>query len=413
MASKRTIELVQATVPALQAHGLALTTHFYTRLFAHEPELRNIFNLGNQAGGRQQQALAQAVLAYAQNIENPAALAPVASRIAHKHASIGIRAKHYPIVGRHLLASIREVLGTAATEEIIAAWAEAYGELADVLIAAEAELYRAAAAAPGGWDGWREFVVERKESESELITSFYLRPADGGALPPFVPGQFVSLVQYIPELGHEQIRQYSLSEAPNTRYFRISVKREGQDPQGAVSNRLHDAVNVGDRVRLSPPYGDFYLDEERTTPVVLVSGGVGLTPMISMLNALAQTTRRAMFVHGARNGRVHALKGHVEQLAAEHAHVEHVVFYDAPDATDVLGRDYHFEGVVDLERVRGRVELADADYYLCGPLPFMLKQRDTLLSWGVPAGRVHYEVFGPDQIVTAPKGLVDSVALAA
>ena len=132
MPSPRTIELVKATVPALQAHGLALTTHFYDRLFTHEPELKNIFNLGNQAGGQQQQALALAVLAYAQNLENPSALAPVASRIAHKHASIGIRPDHYPIVGRHLLASIREVLGEAATDEIIAAWGEAYGELADV-----------------------------------------------------------------------------------------------------------------------------------------------------------------------------------------------------------------------------------------------------------------------------------------
>ncbi len=401
MPSPRTIELVKATVPALEAHGLELTQHFYRRMFSHDPELKNIFNMGNQAGGHQQQALANAVLAYARNIDNPAALAPVASRIAHKHASIGIRAEHYPIVGGHLLASIREVLGTAATDEIVAAWAEAYQALAELLIAAEAELYRAAATQPGGWDGWRDFVVARKEPESELITSFYLVPADGGRLPPFVPGQFVSLVLYLPELGHEQIRQYSLSEAPNGEYFRISVKREGADPAGLVSNRLHESVGVGDAVRLSPPYGDFYLHEDRDTPVVLVSGGVGLTPMVSMLNALEGTSRRVVFVHGARNGRVHALKGHVERIAAERAHVEHIVFYDAPAAEDVCGRDFHFEGVIELGRVRPRVELPDADYYLCGPLPFMLKQRDTLLGWGVARERIHYEVFGPDQLVAA------------
>lgn len=401
MVSARTIDIVKATVPALEEHGLALTRHFYRRLFADMPELRNLFNMGNQAGGAQQQALAQAVLAYARNIDNPGALAPVASRIAHKHASIGIRAEHYPIVGRNLLASIREVLGAAATDAVIDAWAEAYQALAEVLIAAEAELYRASASAPGGWNGWREFVVERKEVESELITSFYLRPADGGRLPPFVPGQFVSVVVYVPELGHEQIRQYSLSEAPNERYFRISVKREGTDPAGVVSNRLHDAVGVGDRIRVAPPYGDFFLHEDRDTPVVLVSGGVGLTPMISMLNALAATQRRAVFVHGARNGRVHALKGDVEQLASERAHVENIVFYQEPGAHDRPGRDYHFAGVVELERVRARVELPDADYYLCGPLPFMLKQRDTLLGWGVARERIHYEVFGPDQQIAA------------
>jgi nitric oxide dioxygenase len=397
MLSPRTIELVKATVPVLREHGLALTRHFYQRMFSHEPELRNIFNLGNQADGKQQHALAAAVLAYAENIDNLAALGPVASRIAHKHASIGIRADQYPIVGRHLLASIREVLGEAATDEIVNAWAEAYQALADILIAAEAELYRAAGAAHGGWKGWREFIVDRKEPESELITSFYLRPADGGTLPPFVPGQFVSVVMYVPELGVEQIRQYSLSEAPNDAYWRISVKREVKDPAGVVSNLLHDPVRVGDRLRLAPPFGDFYLHEDRDTPVVLVSGGVGLTPMVSMLNALQDTTRRVVFVHGARNGRVHALKGHVEELAASRAHVESIVFYDQPDAGDVQGRDFEFDGVVDLERVRPRVELPDADYYLCGPLPFMLKQRDVLLGWGVGRDRVHYEVFGPDQ----------------
>jgi nitric oxide dioxygenase len=401
MVSPRTIEIVKATVPVLQEHGLTLTQHFYKRMFNDVPELKNIFNMGNQAGGKQQMALAQAVLAYAQNIDNLAALGPVASRIAHKHASIGIRADQYPIVGRNLLASIREVLGEAATDDIINAWAEAYQALADILIAAEAELYRAAAAAPGGWNGWREFIVDRKEPESELITSFYLRPADGGKLPPFVPGQFVSLVLFVPQLGHEQIRQYSLSEAPNDTYFRISVKREGNDPTGVVSNLLHDTVGVGDRVRLAAPYGDFYLHEDRESPVVLVSGGVGLTPMVSMLNALAGSTRRAVFVHGARNGRVHALKGHIEQVAGERAHVEHVVFYEEPTDEDVQGRDYHFRGIVDLEPIRDRIELPDADYYLCGPQPFMLKQRDTLLGWGVPRDRIHYEVFGPDQIITS------------
>ena len=401
MVSPRTIEIVKATVPVLQEHGLTLTKHFYQRMFNDVPELKNIFNMGNQAGGKQQMALAQAVLAYAENIDNLAALGPVASRIAHKHASIGIRAEQYPIVGRNLLASIREVLGEAATDDIINAWAEAYQALADVLIAAEAELYRAAQAAPGGWNGWRDFIVDRKEPESELITSFYLRPADGGKLPPFVPGQFVSVVVYVPQLGLEQIRQYSLSEAPNDSYFRISVKREANDPAGMVSNLLHDTVKVGDTLRIAPPFGDFYLHEDRDTPVVLISGGVGLTPMVSMLNALTGTKRRAVFVHGARNGRVHALKGHIEQIAGEQAHVEHVVFYDEPTAEDVLGRDYHFRGAVDLEPVRAQVELPDADYYLCGPQPFMMKQRQTLLGWGVPADRIHYEVFGPDQQIAA------------
>jgi nitric oxide dioxygenase len=156
-------------------------------MFQHNPELKQIFNEGNQQSGAQQQALAMAA-AYAEHIDNPSVLAPVLTHIANKHISLGIRPEHYPIVGHHLLASIREVLGTAATDELIAAWAAAYGQLADALIAEEAQLYAAAAFKQGGWTGWRGFVVAKKEQESSEITSFYLRPADGGNVPDYAPG---------------------------------------------------------------------------------------------------------------------------------------------------------------------------------------------------------------------------------
>ena len=123
-------------------HGVALTRHFYARMFEHNPELKHIFNQGHQAGGEQQQALAGAVAAYAEQIDDPSVLAPVVTRIEHKHVSLGVRPEHYPIVGKHLLASIREVLGEAATDELVDAWAAAYGQLADLLIAEEAAVCR-------------------------------------------------------------------------------------------------------------------------------------------------------------------------------------------------------------------------------------------------------------------------------
>ncbi|KOQ37939.1 NO-inducible flavohemoprotein, partial [Achromobacter xylosoxidans] len=284
MLSPQIRALVKATAPVLKTHGVALTRHFYARMFQHNPELKHVFNQGHQAGGEQQQALAGAVAAYAEHIDDPSVLAPVVTRIVHKHVSLGIRPEHYPIVGKHLLASIREVLGEAATDELVDAWAAAYGQLADMLIAEEARLYVDSATKPGGWTGWRAFRVVGKQPESAEITSFYLAPADGGEVPAYRPGQYVSVRVYVPELGLMQPRQYSLSDAPGQGRLRISVKREAggaQNPAGRVSNALHDHLQEGGVLDVAPPQGDFHLREDSDAPVVLLSGGVGLTPMVS------------------------------------------------------------------------------------------------------------------------------------
>ena len=143
MLSSQHRELVKATVPVLREHGVALTSHFYRRMFSHNPELKHVFNQAKQEAGQQQQALALAVLGYAEHIDDPSVLAPVVMRITHKHVGLGIRAEHYPIVGHHLLSSISEVLGEAASDELLEAWRLAYGQLADLLIAAEQQLYTA------------------------------------------------------------------------------------------------------------------------------------------------------------------------------------------------------------------------------------------------------------------------------
>lgn len=403
MLSPETRALVKATVPVLQQHGLSLTSHFYRRMFSHNPELKNIFNQGHQHSGQQQQALAMAVLAYAQHIDDPSPLAPVLTRVAHKHVSLGIRAEHYPIVGKHLLASIQEVLGEAATPALIAAWAAAYGQLADILIAEERELYRASANAEGGWAGWRPFRIARKVAESEEITSFYLAPADGGAVPGFRPGQYVSVKCFVEEWGLAQPRQYSLSDAPNDEYLRISVKREdgGEGkPAGRVSNLLHAEKREGDILELSAPQGDFFLHEERDGPVVLISAGVGQTPMLSMLRHLLRTgsRREIRYLHAARHGGAHAMRDGLRQMQERHTQLRAHVCYEAPRAEDVLDRDYQQQGRLQLSQLREMTLLPDADYYLCGPVGFMLAQRASLLDLGVAAERVHFEVFGSNAV---------------
>jgi len=400
MLSAETKAIIRSTVPILQSSGVAITGRFYQRLFEHHPELKGTFNMANQAGGRQQQALAGAVYAYAANIDDPSVLAPALHRIAHKHAALGVQRDQYPIVGKHLLGAIKDVLGDAATDEIIGAWTEAFGELADMLIAEEASMYAQSEAAPGGWSGWRDFVVARKQPESEHITSFYLRPADGGRVARFEPGQYLTVAVDVPGLGHRQIRHYTLSDAPNDRDYRISVKREaggGDVPPGWVSNLLHDHVHEGDTIQLSPPHGDFRLDLSSTTPVVLLSAGVGLTPMISMLNTLvgSRSERRIVFVHGARDGRTHAMKRHLQSIAREQSNVRSIVFYSAASAEDVAGEDYDHAGRIDLDRIREAVLLPDADYYLCGPSGFMHDQSTALQALGVSPARIHQETFGP------------------
>ena len=400
MLKPSTIATVKATAPVLAVHGYAIIQRFYERLFQAHPELKNLFNMRHQERGEQQRALAGAVLAYATNVDNLAALTPAVARITHKHASLNVLAEQYGVVGQHLLAAIKEVLGEAATTDIVDAWAEAYQELADIFIQAEARLYEEAAARPGGWRGWRNFVVSHKRPESEVITSFFLEPEDGRPIADFKPGQYISMVVDVPRLGLQQVRQYSLSDAPNGRWYRISVKRESGDTQhsaGYVSNLLHDLVGTGDVVRIAPPFGDFHVDMEATTPVVLISGGVGLTPLVSMLKTvLKHTDREVVFVHGARNSSVHAMKDRLKGAADTNPRLTSIVFYDAPLETDVPGYDHDHVGLVDLRRIPQAVLKPDADYYICGPLPFMRMQVATLKDMGVDEARLHYEVFGTD-----------------
>ncbi|WP_233887716.1 NO-inducible flavohemoprotein [Paraburkholderia flagellata] len=399
MLTQRTKDIVKATAPVLADHGYAIIKRFYTRLFEAHPELKNVFNMAHQEQGQQQQALARAVYAYAENIEDPSSLAAVLKNIANKHASLGVLPEHYPIVGEHLLAAIKDVLGDAATEDIISAWAQAYGNLADVLMGMESQLYEGSADKLGGWTGWRKFVVHEKRPESSVITSFVLEPADGGPVANFEPGQYISIGVNVPALGLQQIRQYSLSDMPNGRTYRISVKREagGPQPAGYVSNLLHDHVNVGDEVKLAAPYGNFHIDVNAPTPIVLISGGVGLTPMISMLKrALQDPDRKVVFVHGARNSGVHAMRDRLRETATTNANFHLVIFYNEPLPGDVEGSDYDYAGFVDIGQIKQAVLQPDADYYICGPIPFMRIQHDALKNLGVHEARIHYEVFGPD-----------------
>ena len=385
MLSQQTIDIVKSTVPVLEQHGKTITTVFYKNMFEAHPELLNIFNHANQSRGRQQTALANTVLAAAKYIDNLEAIVPAVVQIAHKHRGLDVRPEHYPIVGHHLLGAIKEVLGDAATPEILNAWGEAYGVIADAFIGVEKTMYEDAANAENGWDGFKDFVVAKKVEESDVITSFYLKPADGKGVPTYKPGQYLTVRVTIPGEKYLMIRQYSLSRASQEDMFRISVKREDEcNPEGKVSTFLHRSVNVGDTIEASVPAGDFFLDTEATTPVTLISGGVGLTPMLAMFDYITsnQPEREAAFIHSARNPQLQAFDGDLREMAAGNDNTTYSVRYS--DTEGFLDRDF----------LRGRV-IEGSDIYLCGPAPFMNAMIHELRAIGVPVEKIHYEFFGP------------------
>jgi nitric oxide dioxygenase len=399
MLSPNARQYIEASVPVLREHGSAITNCFYGKMFAAHPELKNLFNMGNQQSGVQQQSLASALYAYAANIDNQQALAPVISRIVHKHVSIGIRAEHYPIVGKYLLEGIADTLGTAATPELLAAWGEAYGLLAGAFIAEEQSLYSAKNIEPGQC---RAVKVLRKQQESADVSSFYLISADDAPLPSFRPGQYISVTMNVAELSLRQLRQYSLSDSPSKDYWRISVKREAAtaaQPAGMVSGLMHE-VQEGDTLWVGPPCGDFVMDEQSQAPLVLISAGVGITPMMSMLHSSlgAAPARRVSFLHAARNGRHHSLRSELADLNNQHAALDTHICYENPDLEDQAGSDFDQAGLLQLAPLANDLLPQDGQYYLCGPSPFMQMQRKALIARGIPAEQIRHEVFGPDLV---------------
>ncbi|WP_071460471.1 NO-inducible flavohemoprotein [Bacillus massilinigeriensis] len=393
MLDQKTIAIIKSTVPVLEEHGEKITSVFYKRMFSDHPELLNIFNHANQKKGQQQRALASAVYAAASYIDKLEAILPEVRLIAHKHRSIGIQPEQYPIVGKYLLLAIKEVLGEAADEEILHAWKEAYKVIADVFISVEAEMYHQA-----GWEGFRDFKVVRKVAEGDHVASFYLQPVDGDFLPEFLPGQYVSVLVESTNDSFKHIRQYSLSAAPGRDYYRITVKREGEQngKAGVVSHFLHDHAEEGTVVKVSAPAGDFTVHPYEEGPLVLISGGVGITPLFSMLQATvdAQPQREVTFIHATSNGRNHTFSQEVKECVKK-GNVKSFVFYDSPTKEDKGAPSYYEEGFVTKESLAEMIPAVNADYYFCGPKLFMKSIYISLRELGIPQERIHYEVFGP------------------
>ncbi|WP_137128590.1 NO-inducible flavohemoprotein [Rhizobium sp. FY34] len=378
--------IVKATVPILETGGEALTTHFYKIMLDEYPEVRPLFNQAHQIHGSQPRALANAILQYARHIDDLGALGSLPARIIQKHVALQILPEHYPVVGTCLLRAIREVLGAeTATDAVLDAWGEAYWQLANILIGAEGSEYNRLAETHGGWRGGRLFRVADKCIESAEIVSLYLSPVDGAAVLSHEPGQYLGLKLLID--GQEVRRNYSISQAANGEQLRISVKRE---PGGLVSNHLHDKVQIGSELEIFPPAGLFVL-KKGAGPLALISGGVGITPLLAMAEAaLAEGMRDIVFIHYARNRDVHAFAGTVENWARDYPNfTAHIVYEEA-------GQGDAYSGRPSLEHLRNWVP-ANADAYFLGPKPFMSFIDKALTEIGIPAERREFEFFGPTE----------------
>lgn len=382
MLKQETVQIIKATVPVLEVHGVEITKTFYKNMFEKHPELLNIFNHTNQEKGRQQTALANTVYAAAVHIENLEAILPAVMQIAHKHRSLGILPEHYPIVGENLLQAIKEVLGDAATDDIINAWAEAYGVIADIFIQVEEDLYQKAEE-NGGWRLFKPLKVAKKVVESDLVTSVYFVTEDGSPLPAYQPGQYISVRVKMQNEEYLMNRQYTLSQANAEEGYRISVKRENENtPNGKVSNFIHDELQVGDTVDVSAPAGVFIL-ENTSAPVTFISGGIGVTPLNSMLQSLADdATNEVNFIQCARNEKVVAFSDEIQEKIHALPNATYTALYS--DEGNLITKELLAEKVAD-----------NADVYVCGPVGFMEAVIKNLHEIGVGDEKIHYEFFGP------------------
>ena len=395
MLSDTSYPVVEATLPVVGENIQEIARRFYAHMFAEHPELLDgLFNRGNQADGRQQQALAGSVAAFAGHLVNTPTQLPdhLLSRIAHKHVSLGLRPDQYQIVHDNLMWAIVDVLGDAVTPEVAAAWDEVYWLMANVLINQERGLYEAVHLSPETI--WRTWRVAEKIRETEDVVTFVVERVDEREVKRSLPGQYVTLRMEMPD-GVVQPRQYSLTRADDGHHRRFAVKRVRGNgtPAGEMSNLLHDRVQVGDEVVLSVPSGDVVL-EYTDRPLVLASAGIGVTPMAGMLSHLVKdgSQRSVRFLHADTSPETFALR---EQIAGDLGRLQDgsltAWFEQLPGTGERAGNE--FEGFMDV----GAVELPqDAQYYLCGPLPFMQSVRSSLIARGVPAKDIQYEVFGPD-----------------
>jgi len=382
MLSDTSRPVIEATAGVVSSRMDHITDDFYRRLFEAHPDLLDgMFSRSNQASGHQSRALSGSIVAFAGHmLANPDTLPEtMLSRIAHKHASLGVTPEQYGVVYEHLFAAIAADLGDAVTPEVASAWTEVYWLMANALIAIEKDLY-GATVNPKLWTEWRVASASPAGTAARTLT---FEPTDDSPIALARAGQYIGVRIPVSD-GLRQVRQYSLSaEIGEARV--ITVKR---DDGGEVSPILHDDIIVGDIVELSNPYGEVVLRED-DGPVVFASAGIGCTPIAAMLKSLADSgsERSVTVLHAERRMENWALRDQMQSDISKlsDARMEMWLSEESTEHTN--------DGRMTLE---GSDFGPDTSIYICGPVPFMRSIRSEAIARGVAPERVHYEVFGPN-----------------
>ncbi|PKD99989.1 globin domain-containing protein [Macrococcoides caseolyticum] len=379
MLTEETKNIVKATIPVLEEHGTEITSAFYKHMFEAHPELLNVFNKTNQKLGRQQTALAQTVIAAAKHIDHLEAIVPNVNQIAHKHRALEIKPEHYPIVGENLIWAIQHVLGDAATPEIVEAWTETYGVIADVFIQMEAALYDEA-----DWQGFVPFKVVAVKEESPDIKSFTVQ-SDAVQLKPVKAGQYITVKVHPEDETNDALRHYSICSVDTSRGLKFAVKRDvAGEERGMVSNYLHDHVKAGDELLLSAPAGEFLVETDNKD-LVFISGGVGMTPLMSMLEDEVDKCS-IKFIHSAYNRDAVPFK---DEITKFHNNSNVEFFFNYSES----------EGRLTKEKL-SKIMSGNEEIYMCGSVGFMEGMLEIFSDMGIDRSRVHFEPFGPKMSIT-------------
>lgn len=399
-------QLVKATIPFLREHGEKISDIVYNNLISRHPDLNNTLNVIHLKDGRLARALTVVILRFASNINNISELIPKLERVCQKHCTLGIQPAHYEILGGLIIETFQDIMGPDMTPEMKAAWTKAYKVLSNMLVGREKHIYKEFDRF--GWNSWRKFRVDRKVTEADDLHSFYLVPVDGLRLPKFMPGQYVSIRVFVQEIGYHQTRQYSLSDSPRSGdYYRITIKRERgktcyHNP-GMVSNLLIDRMRTGEEIEMSHPSGDFFLDTTvpASTPVVLLSAGGGVGPLVSILNAVTeeQPNRHVTWIHGCRDDLPFATR--LTVLKRRCPNLKTVIFKTSILRGDIPGVTYDINSRCNLPKVDPQTlytKHSGAEYYICGPEAFMKTMAAQLRDLGVDEKRIKCEFFSVGEL---------------
>ena len=383
MLSEKSRPIIEATLPIIAERINDITPDFYRRMFAARPDLMDgMFSRSSQLEGTQPRALAGSIAVFASYIvEHPDSYPDeVLSRVAHKHASLGLKEEEYPTVYKYLFEAIAANLGDLATPEIVEAWTEVYWLMGNALIKLEKGLY----ASQANDVMFAPFkLVDRKETGENVVVLTF-EPADETPMTESKGGQYISIVVPARD-GLRQARQYTLLPSEKNQR-RIGVKL---DPNGEMTSILHE-LKIGDVVEISNPYGDLTLEGfgNPEAPLYLFSAGIGTTPMLSFLSELIEkgSERPVTVVHADRSLDTWPLREELTELVNKLPNARLISFIE--------GEGGDFAGRVDVSKLDVP---SDANVYLCGPLPFMQGVRSALVEAGVPGKNINYEIFGPDQ----------------